>query len=771
MENTLRWQGPFILSSIFSLFLVDIPPFSLLIFVLMAALWLLFKKHSISAAIITAICWFFIHSHWAVSWQLPKQQIKKPINIIGVVSNITNHNPETAKFYLRLTTIGDQKIPWYVQPKLRLSWQKPSQHLQLGDTIQVTVKLKPAHGFSNQGGFSYQKWLLLKGVRATGYVVNGKAVNIVKPSSSFRQAIYSKVKQSTAQLPYQGLILALTVGEKHLITDSQWKTVKSTGISHLLAISGLHIGIVFLFGSILAKLLLKLYCYVFNKDHIVPFIALFFGLAAALGYAWLAGFSIPTVRAFLMLCLLVVIISNKKLLNARFVIINTLFVIVLVNPLSLLEPGLWLSFVAVVVIISTFWWFPVLRNKGLGNKGLSGNKLAKYGQSIVKMQMALFIFMVPITILVFNGFSASGAIVNLIAVPWVSFVTVPLALIATVLAIFNLPAELLFALADASLAVLFILLEQPWINSGWVAFQHLPWYSWALVLIFALSLLIPLRRKFRLASILLATPALLISLNLNNDKQWQVHVLDVGQGLSVVVEKNRKILLYDLGPIYKTGFNTVEHVVLPFLIHKGYQQVDYLVISHADSDHAGAHQKLLAQIKVDNIIAPVKTLPKAKRCTPQTLNWQGLTLQLLWPKGVNTPPISSNDSSCVIKISDGNHSVLLTGDISKRVEKQLLAFDAGTLASTILLAPHHGSNSSSTTGFINAVNPQYVVYSAGYLNRYKFPRDEVAKRYQSSAVKQLNTADSGQISFVFNDHQFDVLQARTDILAHWYYNH
>ena len=736
----------------------------------MAALWLLFKKYTISAAIVLAICWFFIHAHWATHWQLPQQHIKKPINIIGVVSNITSHSPEKAKFYVRLSAIEDEKIPWYVHPKLRLSWQKPNLQLQLGDTIQLTVKLKPAHGFSNQGGFSYQKWLLLKGVRATGYVVNttyakgnakGKAVIVVKPSSSYRQVIYTKIKQATAQLPYQGLILALTVGEKHLITDSQWKTVKSTGISHLLAISGLHIGIVFLFGSMLAKLLLKLYCYVFNKEHIVPFVALFFGLAAALGYAWLAGFSIPTVRAFLMLCLLVLIISNKKLLNARFVIINTLFVIVLVNPLSLLEPGLWLSFVAVVVIISTFWWFPVL----------SANKLVKYTQSIVKMQMALFIFMVPITILVFNGFSASGAVVNLIAVPWVSFVTVPLALIATVLSIFNLPAESLFALADDSLAGLFILLEQPWINSGWVVFQHLPWYSWVSALIFALSLLIPLRHKFRLASVLLATPALLASLNLSGGNQWQVHVLDVGQGLSVVVEKNRRILLYDLGPIYKTGFNTVEHVVLPFLIHKGHQQVDYLVISHADSDHAGAHQKLLQQIKVDTILAPHKTLPNAKRCTPQTINWQGLTLQLLWPSGGNTPPKSSNDSSCVIKISDGKHSVLLTGDISKRVEKQLLAFDADKLASTVLLAPHHGSNSSSTTEFISAVKPQYVVYSAGYLNRYKFPRTEVVKRYENSAVKQLNTAVSGQISFVFNDKKFEVLQARTDILPHWYYNY
>lgn len=727
----------------------------------MAAFWLLYKKRTISGAIVLAICWFFIHAHWATSWQLPAQQIKKPINIMGVVSNITSHTPQAAKFIVRLTAIEDSNIRWYIQPKLRLSWQKPTQQLQMGDTIALTVKLKPAHGFANEGGFSYQKWLLLKGIRATGYVVNGKVVNIIKPSSSYRQAIYTKVKKATEQLSYQGLILALTVGEKQLITDKQWKTVKSTGISHLLAISGLHIGIVFLFGSMLAKVLLKVYCYVFNKEHIVPFIALFFGLAAALGYAWLAGFSIPTVRAFLMLCLLVLIISNKKLLNARFVISNTLFVIVLVNPLSLLEPGLWLSFVAVVVIVSTFWWFPVLCQ----------NKFAKYTQSIVKMQMALFVFMVPITILVFNGFSASGAVVNLIAVPWVSFVTVPLALIATVLAIFNLPAEALFSLADDSLAVLFILLEQPWINSGWVAFAHLPWYSWALAVIFTLSLLIPLRRKFRLASVLWAAPALLASLNLNNDKQWQVHVLDVGQGLSVVVEKNRRIFIYDLGPIYKTGFNTVDHVVLPFLIHKGYQQADHLVISHADSDHAGAHQKLLAQIKVDNIIAPAKTLPNAKRCTPQTLSWQGLTLQVLWPKGVNTPPISSNDSSCVIKISDAKHSVLLTGDISKRVEKQLLATDADKLASTVLLAPHHGSNSSSSAGFIQAVKPQYVVYSSGYLNRYKFPRDEVAQRYQKLAVKQLNTAVSGQISFVFNDDKFEVLQARTDILPHWYYNH
>jgi competence protein ComEC len=747
---------PFIISCIFSLFWLDIPPFSVLIFTLSLSFWLFCYKKPLPASIAFGIGWFFLHAHWATSWTLPKQLVKTPLTVIGVVSDIPSHVDGNSRFNLQLHTIDDFTTPRLYQPLIKLNWQKPDKRIQMGDKLKLVVKLKPAHGFANAGGFSYQKYLLLKGIRATGYVISKHPVEVLKHSSSYRQQVFNTLVKTTNGLDYQGILLALVVGEKQLITKRQWQTIKAAGISHLLAISGLHIGIVFLFGSLLAKLLVKTYCYLFNKDHNVPFVALFFGLLAALGYSWLAGFSIPTVRAFLMLSLLVLTLSLKKSINARTVIVNTLTIILLFNPLAILEPGMWMSFIAVIVIITTFWWFPVLVKEKAG-------KFATYAQSVIKMQLALFVFLLPVTIMLFNGFSASGGFVNLVAVPWVSFITVPLALLATVI-----PIDALFTLADWSLAGLFLSLENPIVDGGWITVKHLPWYHWFMLMVFGLSLLVPVTRRIRSASLLLTAPFILSFVV--SDNSLKVHVLDVGQGLSVIVEKNRHILVYDLGPIYKSGFNTVDHVLLPFLAHHGYDEADYLVISHADTDHLGAYDKFLDSIKANQVIAPQKILPTATVCEPISFEWQGLKVDVLWPSSKNGPPRNRNDSSCVIKISSGDFSVLLAGDISKRVEKQLIKTHATKLASTVLIAPHHGSKSSSSIEFVHAVKPDYVVYSTGFLNRYKFPRDAVVQRFKQVGAQQLNTANLGQVSFTFDGNAVLLQEARKDLLPHWYFN-
>lgn len=775
-----RWQIILITSGIFSLFFVDIPHFSLLIWSLVLSGWLLFKQkwgfRSLLGIAILSVSWFFIQALWQTHWQLPPSLIKKPANIIGVVSNIPSRPGENLRFNLQLTSIGGEKLHWYTQynqPTIKLNWQKANQTLRLGDTVQLTAKLKPAYGFANQGGFSYQKWLMLQGIRATGYVVGQQPVKVIEPSTSFRQLIFDRLSQATANLDYQGLLVALTMGEKQFISVDQWQTIKATGISHLLAISGLHIGIVFLFSAMLAKLLVKLYCFVFNQNHNAPLIALFFGLVGALFYSWLAGFSIPTVRALLMLTLLVLTLSLKRVANSKTVILNTLALLLVIQPLSILEPGLWLSFLAVIVIIGTFWWFPTI-NRNSDKTPRWVHKFTGYVQSMVKMQLVLFVLLVPVTIVVFNGFSIFSGVVNLIAVPWVSFVTVPIALMAAVLTFFDLPAPMLFALADSSLASLFNIIEQPWTRSGWVTVKFMPWYAWVLLVAFMLSFLVSVSKPLRGLSFLLLLPPLMFMLKTHPG--WRVDILDVGQGLSVVIEKNNRALIYDLGPVYKSGFNTVEHVVLPYLAYHGHDTVDYLVISHSDSDHAGAYKKFFSKVTAKQTIAPLKLLPEATVCDAglflgqEQRQWQGLTLEVLWPLKNTRLPTSSNDSSCVIRVSNAQFSVLLPGDISKRVEQRLIKHYGGALASTILVAPHHGSHSSSSQAFVDAVKPDYVVYSTGYLNRYRFPREKVVKRYDKINAVQLNTAISGQISFVITDEGLQVQQARQHLLPNWYYN-
>jgi competence protein ComEC len=762
-----RWQLTFIFSCIFSLFFVFIPAFFLLILGFLLCFGLMVKQKWVLSAIIFALCWFFIHAHWQTAWQLPPALIKKPIDIVGVVSAIPSTNGDNFKFNLQLLSIAGHQVSVFTRPQIKLNWQKANQPLRLGDTVRLTAKLKPAYGFTNLGGFSYQKWLLLNNIRATGYVV-GQSVVIDKPSTNRRQIIFEKLSRQTQGLTYQGLLLALTMGEKQFIKTEQWQIIKATGISHLLAISGLHIGIVFLFALMLGKLLVKIYCLVLNQHLNAPLLALPLGWFGALIYAWLAGFSIPTVRALVMLSLLVLTLSLKRSTTSKTVILLTLTMLLIVQPLTILAPGLWLSFMAVIIIVMTFWWFPTVKPKASSTIHWY-HRLWGYLQSMLKMQMALFVVMVPVTIVVFNGFSLISGPVNLIAVPWVSFVTVPLALMAACLSFFGWPTGLLFFLADQSLALLFAIIDRPDISAGWVVVKYMPWYGWLLLVVFGLSWLVSLPRPVRYCSLLLPITPLLLMFHYDHSR-WQINILDVGQGLSVVIEKNAQAWVYDLGPIYKSGFNTAEHVVIPFLNYHGYQQIQTLMISHSDSDHAGDYQQFLAKVGVNQVIAPLKILPDANRCHAQTFDWQGLKAEVLWPIDKVTAPANNNDRSCVVRLSNKQFSVLIPGDISKTVEQQLVTRYGSQLNSTLLIAPHHGSNSSSSAAFIAAVDPQYVVYSSGFLNRYRFPRPQVVDRYQQANAQQFTTADSGQVSFVISDNRIEARQARRDMLPHWYFN-
>jgi competence protein ComEC len=755
MDNSQRWHGPFIFSSIFSLFLWDIPPFSLLICILISV-FVVFNKNKPSLSVfLFAFSWFFIHAHWATHWHLPKTLIKKPVMVIGIVWHIPRVNHQDVKFSLKLESLDGVAISPLFRPLIKLSWQDSNQLLKMGDRVSLIVKLKPPHGFANQGGFSYQKWLLLKGFRATGYVVNKTPMKVIKKGSSLRQTIFDQLEQKTSLSPYQGLLLALSIGEKHHISDKQWQLIKGAGISHLLAISGLHIGIVFLFATLITKFVTKSVCLIFDKHCNAPLLGLIGGMLAAISYAWLAGFSLPTVRALIMLSVVVMAIGLKRNTSSRSILTTALVAILMVSPLSLLEPGLWLSFMAVIIIVTTFWWLP---------NGKNGWRLF----SLIKMQLALFVFMLPLSVIIFNGYSLFSSLVNLLAVPWVSFVTVPITLIATVFILVDLPADWLMWIASQSLRLLFVALELPWLKNSWQSVGHLPWYCWLCLALFCVGWLMPMSRKIRLVSLILILPASL-SLISSND-HWKINVLDVGQGLSVAIEKNNQLLIYDLGPIYKSGFNTVEHVVLPFMVYNGYDSVDQLFISHSDSDHAGAFNQFVSATNPNIIYAPHKVNPTANRCFVDQYQWQGLQIDILWPIDQHSQPSNSNDSSCVVRISSATQSVLLTGDISKRVEQMLVDIYGAQLHSTILLAPHHGSNSSSSQGFIDAVNPQYVIYSSGFLNRYNFPRQAVQARYQSHSVIQLNTAQTGQITFKINQANLELSQARTDVIAQWFYN-
>jgi len=795
MEDHIKWQGPFIFSAIFSLFLWQIPPFSLMFILFAVSLYLLWRRKLIMSGFLCGFSWFFLHAHLATAWHLPKQFIKQSIEIIATVDQIPVTSAESIKLTLKLQSLGGIEQSVLFTPKARVNWRlnkkapsklslKNKPIPKLGDKVKLYAKLKPAHGFANIGGFSYQKWLLTKSIHATGYVDSRLPVIIIHDQNNKRQQLFDRLALSIKDLPYGGLLMALAMGDKQLISQTQWQYIRASGIGHLLAISGLHIGMMFVFARFIGLWLIKSYNYLLATSINAHKYALLVGLLGAGFYAYLAGFAIPTLRALLMLSLLVLLLASSRQFNARSVVFHSLTAILIINPLALLEPGLWLSYGAVISIMLLFWWFKPKDDQ-------QKPKLWLYCQSLLKIQLVLFITLMPLSALIFNGFSASGSWVNLIAVPWVCFTTVPLTVAAMLFEAIGISGRLLLQLADGTLALLFELLRTPWASNGWHSFPFIPWYTWALAIIALIMMLIPVGKKLRLLSTALLLPALLGYPLVNNiapfangnDKQWTMQVFDVGQGLAVGIEKNNQIMLYDLGPRYKSGFNTAKQVILPYLHHHNFNAVDFLIISHGDSDHAGGYQDLLKQIRVNRIIAPdnLNINQPVQQCQPSQFNWQGLTVRILSPipttvtktittTMANTKTVSSNDSSCVIQVGDDSHQVLLTGDISTRVERQLVKQYGKSLKSDVILAPHHGSNSSSSGVFIRLVEPQYVVYSSGFYNRYRFPRPKVVSRYQQYDVKGYTTAETGQITFNFTPQLIEVLPQRQHQLKQWFNN-
>lgn len=758
METIHQGQLAFIIGCIFSLFCAELPPFSSIIVLIVLAIYCFYRHWRITAGFIVGFCCFFAHAHWAVSWSLPEAVVKKPVELEGTVVDIAKTYGDITRFDLKLQQFDKQPLPLWQDVNIRVRWQHATFVPQVGDKLLLETKLKPPHGLANEGGFSYQKYLLTKRIRASGYVTHSSRPKRISRGKNTRQALYLKLLSATETLPYQGFLLALSVGDKQQITKPQWQTIQHAGISHLLAISGLHIGIVFALGCMIFRQVIALAGVLSAREFNSVRMALIGGLLSALFYAYLAGFAIATVRALGMLLIFVTGLWLAKNLNRQSVVISALFSILVVDPLAVLEPGLWLSAIAVLVIVLVFWWWPERPRRTIWG----------FLRPLIKIQLSLFVLMLPLSLVLFNGVSLAGIVVNLFAVPWVSMITVPLALLGALLELADVGGYWAFVIADKSVALLFGLIQ--WIPSG-MSWHQLSSMSLAFLLfgvIFSLSLTVNLNRQHRALSLLLLLPLLLNALK--PPEAFKVNVLDVGQGLSVVIESQGKVLVYDLGPHYQTGFNAVDAAVLPFLTAKGYRQVDTLIISHSDNDHAGNWRGFLTAMPVNRKILPRQLTEGAKDCKAGEFRWQGLKVEVLWPFEDPQLPKNTNDSSCVVRISNRYHSVLLPGDISKHVEARLIQHRTLQLNSTIIIAPHHGSNSSSSDAFIKAVAPHYVVYSSGFLNRYGFPRQNVVTRYDRHGVIGLSTATQGQVSFELSSEKLIVTTARAELMPHWYYN-
>jgi len=666
----------------------------------------------------------------------------KTIQITARISHFPKDNGVSLSF--RVSTLGRDDLP----RQLRLSWFEAPSRPKLGETWKLKVRLRRPRGFSNPGGFDYEGWLFRQGVGATGYVVNGPK-NIrqsdypVDRISRLRQQFVARVR---AQLPdddASAVLMAVAVGARQSITRKQWRRYAATGTSHLMAISGLHIGLAAGGTFFLSWIVLALIC---SSNNIRDWAAIF-AAVAALAYAELSGFAVPARRALLMTAFLVLAGLLRRQLPAVRLLSVCGFLILLSDPLAILAPGFKLSFAAVAIL---FWHLRVTRITPVAIDNRVSATVLNGLRRLSSTQLALLFGLFPLTALLFNRVAVVAPIVNLFALPIFNFLTVPACLLGLILG-GPFQAAGNFALDIAHWSIRVVL----WIVGHAADFPYADFHIarpeglFVVVFLFAsLWTLLPPGWPGRNLGLLAALAAVLYRPPPPPLDCVDLHVLDVGQGLALVLRTHRHTAVFDAGPSFRGGADTGRLVVAPFLRSKGVRSVELGVISHADQDHAGGVRSLTEEIDIKTLMSgePLDDInvPQSPCQASKRWHWDGIDFAIIHPSELGR--WEGNNASCVMEVRVAQHTVVLTGDIESPVENLLTR--NGTLSQAdIVLIPHHGSRTSSSELFISTIRPKVAIVSAGLDNRWGFPKEDIVNAWTSAGAEVLNTATSGAIAY------------------------
>lgn len=705
-------------------------------------------------ACLLGFIWALIYAHHLCVWQLPSDLENKPITLIGKIAAIPTQKNKGVSFEFKVEQLNNTSaefttlLSWYAE-------QLPTLHV--GDRWHLLVKLKKPHGLANPGSFDYERWLFQQNISATGYVLSKKTPILLSTEKSlwhidhWRQLLNEQITLALQEVPSNGIIRALVLGIRDGISTSQWQLFQATGTSHLIAISGLHIGLA---ASACFFLLQWLWrrssrlCTIYPAQQAGACAAI---LGAAL-YAGLSGFAIPAQRSLIMISAFMLTLCRKALLLPWSSWCLALLGVLIINPLAPLSAGFWLSFAAVAVIIYS-------THQRLGKNHA--------WQSAYRVQIAVSLCLLPLGLWLFQQTSLISLFANLIAIPWVSFIVVPLSLIGTLLICVSFPlGQWVLILA----AYLMQLLEWP---LKWMT--YLPYHQWlqpiddyrhliALTL-GSLLLLAPRGWPGRWLGVIGFIPLLSFTAPQPQAGEAWLTVLDVGQGLAAVIRTQHHVLIYDTGPKFSLdsdgNADAGGRVITPFLLNQQIKYIDTIVISHPDMDHRGGLNSVLQKFPVKKLYLSEKhprnllnnttvLLPTYQFCNDhQQWQWDGVHFAFLHPDPTFQLP-DTNNHSCVLKVTVGNKSILLSGDIEKKAEKHMITKLENNLKATILIAPHHGSKSSSSKLFIEKVSPRYVVFTTGYLNRYHFPNAQIVTQYKNAGATIYNTAETGALNFILS---------------------
>ena len=612
-------------------------------------------------------------------------------------------------------------------PRIRLSWFKPPVEIRYGDSWRLEVRLRRPRGNRNAGGFDYEAWLFREKIGAVGYVVNSRRNHLLAAEAAgiterVRRRFVARVHQLVGNKEQASVLVALAVGTRHLITADQWDRYARTGTSHLVAISGLHIGL----SAAAAYLVTLLIAGIVGGNGNHHRTAVICSIIVAVLYAQVSGFAVPARRASLMLVLAGLALLRKQRPELLRIVSAVCIALAIVDPLSTMAPGFVLSFAAVIVLI----WIAQRRQ----------------GRQLVVVQVMLFFGLLPLTVFFFDRIVFAALPVNLLAVPLFSFVTVPLSLMGLLLGgPLQLVGDQAIVFAGKSVGVLEALVTFA-ASASWAAYTvpALAGLAWLTIVLPIIWVVLPPGWPGRHIAWLGVVAVLLQEPRRPEAGCVALDVLDVGHGLAVVVRTNQHVMLYDTGPSYRGGGSSADSVVLPFLRNVGFGAIDRMVVSHADLDHAGGVAAIIAGTSVGRILSgEALNTADSKPCRiGQHWTRDGIDFSVIHP-----PPGSDfdgNDRSCVVLIEAGRNRVLLSGDIEQPAEYRLVR--EGLLPPVdVILMPHHGSRTSSSKPFVQALSPSVAIVSASFGNHWGFPKEDIVARWEAVGARVLSTATSGAI--------------------------
>ena len=679
---------------------------------------------------------------------LPVALEGRDLQLRGVIARLPQPGPQGTRFDFRVEQATLDGQPVQVPGLVSLGWYRgfdgdallgaPPQELRAGQRWWLTARLRQPHGTLNPDGFDLELWMFEQGVRASGTVRDSRgsvnrllAEDAGHPVERARQAVRDAILLRVADAQAAGVLAALAVGDQAAIEREDWDLFRHTGVAHLMSISGLHVT---MFAWLAAALIGPLWRRSARLMLWVPapLAARWGGVLAAASYALLAGWGVPAQRTLWMLATVALLRSTGLHWPALLVLLAAAGVVTLFDPWALMQPGFWLSFAAVALLM-------VAEPVAAGARGIvPALRRGLHTQVVASIGLA------PLSMVFFQQVSLVGFVANLLAIPLVTLAIVPLTLAGILFRPLWAPAG---ALVEALVHVLQALATLPF--GLWTA-AAAPSWGVAVGLLGGALLLMPLPWRLRALGLPLLLPLLAPPLQRPAPGQFEVIAADIGQGTAVLVRTHAHLLLYDAGPRYSPQADAAQRVLLPLLHARGERHIDLLMLSHSDTDHVGGAASLLAQLPVRALSSSLPEghvllrdgVPHRRCLAGQAWDWDGVHFELLHPlPGDFVQASRPNALSCVLRVQTGDgRSLLLAGDIEAAQEAALVARAGPSLRSQVLLVPHHGSKTSSTEAFVGAVGPGTALVQAAYLSRFGHPAPEVEARYRALGV-ELHRSD------------------------------